>query len=165
MCRALRISGFLRIVMLGLFANSTFNPAEPNGLLYGNPSFFMKQLVAMLLRWWGIRLHLRHVRIIDMFTPMKVHRNERRNRNTSPSTANTMLTDSSKSRTYLTAGTVRIVERLEDLEEEGELVGPKVTMPGPLDLHRLFGRSMSDRVMLVSRPCLAEDNLPATATA
>jgi ammonium transporter, Amt family len=32
------VGGFLGILMLGLFANSAFNPAGTNGLLYGNPA-------------------------------------------------------------------------------------------------------------------------------
>ena len=42
------VGGFLGIVMLGLFANKAFNPDGTNGLLYGDPVFFVKQLVAVL---------------------------------------------------------------------------------------------------------------------
>ena len=41
--------GFLGVVMLGLFATTRINANGANGLLYGNPSFFVKQLVAGLV--------------------------------------------------------------------------------------------------------------------
>jgi Amt family ammonium transporter len=67
------VGGFLGILMLGLFANSTFNPAGTNGLLYGNPSFFFKQLVAVLFSSvWAFGFTYGMLRIIDMFTPVKV---------------------------------------------------------------------------------------------
>ena len=67
------VGGFLGIVMLGLFANSAFNPAGTNGLLYGNPSFFVKQLVAVLFSSvWAFAFTYGMLRIIDVFTPVKV---------------------------------------------------------------------------------------------
>src|SRR5438270_2766158 len=45
------VGGFLGIVMLGVFASTAWNPAENggvNGLIAGNPSFFLKQLAAGL---------------------------------------------------------------------------------------------------------------------
>ena len=35
------------IILLGVFATTAVNTAGANGLLYGNPSFFLKQLVAV----------------------------------------------------------------------------------------------------------------------
>jgi Amt family ammonium transporter len=67
------VGGFLGILMLGLFANSTFNPAGTNGWLYGNPGFFFKQLVAVLFSSvWAFGFTYGMLRIIDMFTPVKV---------------------------------------------------------------------------------------------
>ena len=67
------VGGFLGIVMLGLFANSAFNPAGTNGLLYGNPGFFVKQLVAVLFSSvWAFGFTYAMLRIINMFTPVKV---------------------------------------------------------------------------------------------
>ncbi len=46
------VGGMLGIVMLGVFANTAWNPAETggvNGLLAGNPSFFLVQCAAVLL--------------------------------------------------------------------------------------------------------------------
>jgi Amt family ammonium transporter len=67
------VGGFLGILMLGLFANSAFNPAGTNGLLYGNPGFFFKQLVAVLFSSvWAFGFTYGMLRIIDIFTPVKV---------------------------------------------------------------------------------------------
>ena len=67
------VGGFLGILLLGLFANSEFNPAGANGLLYGNPGFFLKQLVAVLFSSaWAFGFTYAMLRIIDMFTPVKV---------------------------------------------------------------------------------------------
>ena len=67
------VGGFLGIVMLGIFANKAFNPAGANGLLYGNPGFFLKQLVAVLFSSvWAFGFTYAMLRIIDVFTPVKV---------------------------------------------------------------------------------------------
>jgi len=67
------VGGFLGILMLGVFANQQFNPAGTNGLLYGNPAFFMKQVVAVLFSSvWAFVFTYAMLRIIDMFTTVKV---------------------------------------------------------------------------------------------
>jgi len=67
------VGGFLGILMLGLFANRAFNPAGTNGLLYGNPSFFVKQLVAVLFSSvWAFGFTYAMLHIINYFTPVKV---------------------------------------------------------------------------------------------
>ena len=43
------VGGFLGIVLLGVFATTAFNPHGADGLLAGNPEFFLKQLAAVLL--------------------------------------------------------------------------------------------------------------------
>ena len=43
------VGGILGVLMLGLFATTAVNSAGANGLFYGNPSFFVKQLVAVTL--------------------------------------------------------------------------------------------------------------------
>jgi len=43
------VGGFLGIVLLGVFASKAFNPAGADGLLAGNPSFFLKQCAAVLI--------------------------------------------------------------------------------------------------------------------
>jgi len=67
------VGGFLGIIMLGVFANQQFNPAGTNGLLYGNPGFFVKQVVAVLFSSvWAFVFTYAMLRIIDMFTTVKV---------------------------------------------------------------------------------------------
>jgi len=67
------VGGFLGIVMLGVFATTEFNPAGQNGLLYGNPSFFYKQLVAVLFSSvWAFGFTWGMLKAIDLFTPVKV---------------------------------------------------------------------------------------------
>jgi len=59
--------------MLGIFANKQFNPAGANGLLYGDPIFFLKQLVAVLFSSvWAFVFTYGMLRIIDAFTTVKV---------------------------------------------------------------------------------------------
>jgi Amt family ammonium transporter len=68
------VGGFLGIIMLGLFANKAFNPAAgTNGLLYGNPSFFVKQLVAVIFSSvWAFSFTYGMLWVINLFTPVKV---------------------------------------------------------------------------------------------
>jgi Amt family ammonium transporter len=67
------VGGFLGILLLGLFANSAFNPAGTNGLFYGNPGFFGKQVVAVLFSSvWAFGFTYGMLRVIDIFTPVKV---------------------------------------------------------------------------------------------
>jgi ammonium transporter, Amt family len=67
------VGGFLGILMLGVFANSTFNPAGTNGLLYGNSGFFFKQLIAVSFSsLWAFGFTYAMLAIINQFTPVKV---------------------------------------------------------------------------------------------
>lgn len=67
------VGGFLGIVLLGVFADQRFNPAGSNGLLRGNPSFFFKQLVAVLFSSaWAFIFTYVMLKIIDIFTTVKV---------------------------------------------------------------------------------------------
>jgi Amt family ammonium transporter len=68
------VGGFLGIVMLGLFANRAFNPAAgTNGLLHGNPSFFVKQLVAVVFSSiWAFAFTYGMLWAINLFTPVRV---------------------------------------------------------------------------------------------
>src|SRR5664280_1832911 len=68
------VGGFLGILMLGLLANKAYNPAAgTNGLLYGNPSFFVKQLVAVLFSSvWAFGFTYGMLWVINLFTPVKV---------------------------------------------------------------------------------------------
>jgi Amt family ammonium transporter len=67
------VGGFLGIVMLGIFATKQFNPNGANGLLYGDPTFLMKQVVAVTFSSvWAFVFTYAMLRIIDAFTPVKV---------------------------------------------------------------------------------------------
>ena len=67
------VGGFLGIVMLGIFANSQFNPTGQNGLLHGNPAFLLKEIAAVVFSsTWAFVFTYAMLRIIDVFTPVRV---------------------------------------------------------------------------------------------
>jgi Amt family ammonium transporter len=67
------VGGFIGIVMLGVLATKSFNPAGTDGLLAGNPSFFVKQVVAVLFSSvWAFVFTLGMLWLIDRVTPVKV---------------------------------------------------------------------------------------------
>jgi Amt family ammonium transporter len=69
------VGGFIGIVMLGMFATKAFNPGGTDGLFAGNPSFFMKQLAAVLFSSvWAFVFTLGMLWLIDRVTPVKVER-------------------------------------------------------------------------------------------
>ena len=67
------VGGFLGIVLLGVFATTTFNPAGTDGLLAGNASFFLKQLVAVVgSSVWAFAFTYGMLWLIGRVTPVKV---------------------------------------------------------------------------------------------
>jgi Amt family ammonium transporter len=67
------VGGFLGILLLGIFATTSFNPAGTNGLLAGNPTFFLKQFAAVLMSSaWAFAFTLGMLWLIDRVTPVKV---------------------------------------------------------------------------------------------
>jgi Amt family ammonium transporter len=70
------VGGFLGIVLLGLFASTAWNSASTggvNGLFAGNPSFFFKQLVAVVLSSvWAFGFTYVMLSLINKITPVKV---------------------------------------------------------------------------------------------
>jgi Amt family ammonium transporter len=67
------VGGFLGIVMLGIFATKQFNPNGADGLLAGDPTFLLKEVVAVTFSSvWAFVFTYGMLRIIDMFTPVKV---------------------------------------------------------------------------------------------
>src|SRR4029078_5765365 len=67
------VGGFLGILLLGIFATKAFNPEGVDGLLAGNSSFFMKQLVAAILSSaWAFSFTLGMLWVINRITPVKV---------------------------------------------------------------------------------------------
>jgi Amt family ammonium transporter len=67
------VGGFLGIVLLGVFADKAFNPAGANGLVHGNPIFFLKELCATLFSSvWAFIFTLGMLKVIDWITPVRV---------------------------------------------------------------------------------------------
>jgi len=67
------VGGFLGIVMLGVLATTTVNPAGANGLLAGNPTFFVRQCAAVILSSvWAFAFTLGMLWLIDRVTPVRV---------------------------------------------------------------------------------------------
>jgi Amt family ammonium transporter len=67
------VGGFLGIVLLGVFATTSFNPNGVNGLLQGNPRFFFIQLGAVLFSSvWAFVFTLGMLWAINKFTPVHV---------------------------------------------------------------------------------------------
>jgi Amt family ammonium transporter len=67
------VGGFLGIVMLGIFASRAYNPAGADGLLNGDPTFLLKQVVAVTFSSvWAFVFTYAMLRIIDAFTTVKV---------------------------------------------------------------------------------------------
>ncbi len=67
------VGGGLGILMLGLFASTSFNPAGTDGLFAGNGAFFLKQLVALTgSSLWAFVFTYGMLWLIDRVTPVKV---------------------------------------------------------------------------------------------
>jgi Amt family ammonium transporter len=70
------VGGFLGIVLLGMFASTGWNPAVSggiDGLLHGNPAFFFKQLVAVVISsCWAFFFTLGMLWVIDKITVVRV---------------------------------------------------------------------------------------------
>src|SRR5215471_2347583 len=67
------VGGFLGIILLGIFANKQFNPDGVNGLLYGDPTFLLKQATAVVFSSvWAFVFTYAMLRIIDAFVTVKV---------------------------------------------------------------------------------------------
>ena len=67
------VGGALGIVLLGMFATTTFNPASTNGLFSGNPAFFLKQCAAVVLSSvWAFGFTYAMLWLINKVTPVRV---------------------------------------------------------------------------------------------
>ncbi|HEY5258080.1 MAG TPA: ammonium transporter [Candidatus Baltobacteraceae bacterium] len=67
------VGGFLGIVLLGVFASKLWNVNGADGLLAGNPSFLVKQLVAAIVcSAWAFVFTYCALWIINRMTPAKV---------------------------------------------------------------------------------------------
>jgi ammonium transporter, Amt family len=74
------VGGFLGIVLLGVFASTAWNPASSggiDGLLAGNPSFFLKQCGAVLMSsLWAFSFTLLMLFLINKITPVRVEESD-----------------------------------------------------------------------------------------
>jgi len=67
------VGGFIGVIFLGIFASKSWNPAGVDGLLMGNPSFFMKQCAAVAISSvWAFGFTYGMLWIIDRITPVRV---------------------------------------------------------------------------------------------
>ena len=67
------VGGFLGIVLLGLFATTAFNPAGANGLLAGDPAFFVKEVLAVVgSSVWAFVFTYAMLWLINRVTPVRV---------------------------------------------------------------------------------------------
>jgi Amt family ammonium transporter len=67
------VGGFIGIVMLGVFATKAYNAAGADGLLAGNPTFLVRQCVAVLASSvWAFGFTLGMLWLIDRVTPVRV---------------------------------------------------------------------------------------------
>jgi ammonium transporter, Amt family len=67
------VGGFTGIILLGVFATAATNPNGVNGLLYGNLTFFGKQVTAVLFSSaWSFVVTYGMLKVIDMMTPVRV---------------------------------------------------------------------------------------------
>jgi ammonium transporter, Amt family len=67
------VGGFLGVVLLGVFATTSFNPGGVDGLLAGNPGFLLKELAAVALSsLWAFGFTFGMLWVIDRVTPVRV---------------------------------------------------------------------------------------------
>jgi ammonium transporter, Amt family len=71
------VGGFLGIILCGLFATTAFNPAGVDGLLRGNPHFFLVELAAVAISSaWAFLFTYGMLWLIDRITPVKVQESD-----------------------------------------------------------------------------------------
>jgi len=67
------VGGALGIILLGVFATKAYNSAGADGLLAGNPTFFIRQCLAVALSSvWAFVFTLGMLWLIDRVTPVRV---------------------------------------------------------------------------------------------
>jgi Amt family ammonium transporter len=73
------VGGFLGIVMLGVLATKSFNPAGADGLLAGNTTFFIRQCAAVIFSSvWAFGFTLGMLWLINRVTPVRVEASHER---------------------------------------------------------------------------------------
>ncbi len=67
------VGGLIGVIFLGVFASKAWNPAGADGLLLGNTSFFLKQVVAVVISSvWAFVFTYVMLWLIDRVTPVRV---------------------------------------------------------------------------------------------
>ena len=67
------VGGALGIVLLGVFAETSFNPAGADGLIGGNVAFFLKEVATIIgSSIWAFAFTYGMLWLIDKFTAVKV---------------------------------------------------------------------------------------------
>ena len=67
------VGGMLGVILLGVFASVTFNPAGTDGLIAGNSTFFMKQVAAVVISSiWAFSFTWGMLWLIDKFATVRV---------------------------------------------------------------------------------------------
>ena len=67
------VGGFIGIILLGIFADKTFNPDGVNGWFYGDRHFFVVQCIAVVISTvWAFLFTYIMLLLIDVVTPVKV---------------------------------------------------------------------------------------------
>jgi len=71
------IGGMVGMLMTGIFATKTVNPAGNDGLFYGNPAFFFTQVKAMLIAVsYSFVVSFLIFKFIDFILPLRVTEEE-----------------------------------------------------------------------------------------
>jgi ammonium transporter, Amt family len=67
------VGGFTGVILLGVFASSAINPASQGGLIFGNPKFFVTEVVAAVIAAvYAFLFTYAMLWIINFITPVKV---------------------------------------------------------------------------------------------
>ena len=71
------VGGTIGVIFLGIFASSAVNPNGANGLLFGNPSFFFKETISVVLASiYAFLFTYAMLWIINKFTPVRISAQE-----------------------------------------------------------------------------------------
>ena len=74
------VGGYTGILLLGLFATKTINPSGANGLIYGDPTFFAIEFVAVtFVALYAFAFSYAALWVIDKFTRVRVSEKEEKN--------------------------------------------------------------------------------------
>jgi Amt family ammonium transporter len=71
------VGGILGVFFLGLFATKTMNATGANGLFYGDPGFFFKEVIAVVgFAVYAFVFSYLALMVIDKFVPVKTTKAE-----------------------------------------------------------------------------------------